>query len=192
MLLGFVIFYSPKAFSGELSKSLEVRSEPHNARFFLEFDFVQLSRNSASVSGLGLGLAVQYAMNDKFGVIGSFSQASYLSGFANLYREFGVRLVYALTGKLRAEEKKVSFFQQDVFHSYEKFSGGLRIGVTTEMMFLTSTVDVRSLAGSGFFINYEFNVSLDTTAFIGVRQDTLSLGGATAANDLRFTVGIFF
>ena len=168
-----------------------IKSDLVEKRLRLGFNFFYTSlAYTAPLSGPGFGIDLQFALNDKWGLVGSFAQGLTTS-MGPVYSGIDFRLLYALTGKLMTVRENYAIGSMNVLQREEYRSGGFRLSLQSNLQFFGSINSVVPFTGFGLGAGYEFSSTKKYNLVLGFRMDMIQ-SALVKLSPLRITVCMLY
>jgi hypothetical protein len=169
-------------------EALEKTEKIHRFRLFFSGEPGRLSGPGANVNGLGVGLALQYGLGQKWAGVMAVRQSFGLnSSRTALYTGFDGRIIYALSGSILKSSQSVRIDGVKVLDAAPKFEGGYRIFFAMNQYFVNTSNTAVPTAGPGLGAYYETQSPTDKNWFYGFRYDMTGNG----VKDIKF-MHLFF
>jgi len=189
VLFNCFLFLSLSSASEEVdSSSIEEEKKVERMRFFGVLDFASVKNpdSGKNESGIALGANLLYAYNSKWGFGGELAGNS-------IYKNFDVNAVYALSGNLVREQKKVSINNKKVLNIKNFGSSGFRVqAIGSQYYFNSSTGKTLSYSGLGVGGYYEFITKKKWSLITGAKYKTLAGGSKSSFTFFSGYVGMGF
>ncbi len=151
--------------------------------------YTQLSNSGTgqSLSGPGLELLAQYAINQKSALGVSFRQMNL--GSESSGSAFNFRYIYALTGSLLKKTSKINLNSKTILNSVDAETPSWCLQAIGSQYYINTSSSTVPFTGFGLgtYYKYPFNFS---TAFAGINYETMQNNSTLTSLSLLFGIDI--
>ncbi len=174
IVLLFLIFLPYISYAEDMEVS--EKEIPQKTRINLTSGYSVISRSSGgtNLNSIHLVGGFQYALVKKIGLMGGIKQGISMNGFSNLYTEFEVGGVYAITGSLFKNSKVTNIDGKDVASSSGYYEGGFRVELGIAQYNFSGRASSVPYSGFSAGLSYDFQSSSSVICGVSLREDMLT------------------
>jgi opacity protein-like surface antigen len=167
---------SGMAQANDLEQQVRTLPTERKLRLMLAPGADSIDTAGGNLSGIGMGIGIQYGFSDRWALGGNIKQSFSISSSSAIFTELDAQLTYAVTGSMTRHRHTVTLDGREVFDAEDYGRGGLRLGILAEQYFFTSSVLVIPYSGLGAQMVYEFPSHSTVNWFLGARIDMITNG----------------
>lgn len=151
---------------------LDQDTETSRVRLSLSPDFGGAVGTGRSALGYGMGLALTYALTERWGIAAGFRQTFYISnGISPMFSQIDLRAVYSLKGSLLKESTRIAVDREAVYSAEPSRKGGFQLQGCLSQFLYNADYTIVQMTGLGAAALYEFPASGTLAYHIGARVD---------------------
>lgn len=150
----------------------DTRLEITRLKIFVSPEFLFVMGNSRNAAGYGVGGGVSLGLSAKWAVAASMRQSFYFGGtISPMFGQIDLRGVYALTGTVLKEQRRVTLGRQTVLTADSPRASSLQLHFSLAQYLFNADAAIVQLVGAGAGLVYEFPWSGDWNFQVGARID---------------------